>query len=708
MIRGKRLLNTRASLWSTHPMTTGQFAGGSAQLFATDYFGAETTREPGDDIAIRREQQVMREALAYAKMRGLHPCLGFEVSGDPTRPAEREDFLLRLEHVLNQYPDLDYLWLWQPEARGMRGTAVHLEESPGGVYTTTNLLGKYGMARRAIYQRAVEAKGSPRYGSQEETSRIARAVEGARLELYANLALRALGKRKNPPRLVISGWGGEGRMVSAEYYEGLDKTLPKSVVFASLEHMVPRARIDSIYSQLPADRERWPIPWFEFDGDQWHPQSFVHTYEPMLNNVRNSGSQGVLGIHWRTREVEENVAYTMQFAWNPDLTAAEFYRDYARRCFPESIASAMAEILSSLDQLGYRWVGGRGQAEYNKFSWGPGTEPEKVERLKELQGRCRELLSEAGHGRARLDWLINRMEYVLQFQEVGVAAVAARKLLDQATNAPPQEARALGQQALALLDPEAMNRALQAYSLRVSTRGEHGVLATINAKAGYDWQQMIEQASQLSGQKPPAPAPWKPEPQILMPRLIGSITAGQALELAPIALGGKATFVQPGYIHYRQLGAAEWTTEEFLMVNRSVCYAAVPGVRIVPPGLEYGFSFSRDPAVPFDLGSLAVTVMPPVAPAQQPGKSAPSTPKTRTKSLSLGFKEDPKGGTMLVWQDVPSADYFRVYADDQVLAEVGVTFVPSELGDKTPTLFVVEAWQNGKAIAKGTISARPK
>jgi hypothetical protein len=159
MTRGKRLLNTSASLWSTHPMPTAQFAGGSAQLFATDYFGAETTREPGDDVAIRREQQIMREALAYAKLRGLRPCLGFEVHGDPTRPAEREDFLLRLEHVLNQYPDLDYLWLWQPEARGMRGTAIPWEEAPGGGYTTTNLLGQYGLARREVFKRAVEANG---------------------------------------------------------------------------------------------------------------------------------------------------------------------------------------------------------------------------------------------------------------------------------------------------------------------------------------------------------------------------------------------------------------------------------------------------------------------------------------------------------------------------------------------------------------------
>ena len=39
------------------------------------------------NAAIRREQDVVRDALDYAKRRGVHTCIGFEVNGDPTNAA---------------------------------------------------------------------------------------------------------------------------------------------------------------------------------------------------------------------------------------------------------------------------------------------------------------------------------------------------------------------------------------------------------------------------------------------------------------------------------------------------------------------------------------------------------------------------------------------------------------------------------------------
>ncbi|MHC4800165.1 MAG: hypothetical protein ACYTF1_26290, partial [Planctomycetota bacterium] len=89
-IVGKRLLNTRSSLWSSRPTPTSQFAFGTDKLFADEYFGAASTQLDWDDHkVVFHEQDIMREALDYGSKRGLYTCLGFEIHGDPTDPKVR-------------------------------------------------------------------------------------------------------------------------------------------------------------------------------------------------------------------------------------------------------------------------------------------------------------------------------------------------------------------------------------------------------------------------------------------------------------------------------------------------------------------------------------------------------------------------------------------------------------------------------------------
>ena len=44
--------------------------------------------------------------------------------------------------------------------------------------------------------------------------------------------------------------------------------------------------------------------------------------------------------------------------------------------------------------------------------------------------------------------------------------------------------------ALEILEGESLAKALHSYVDRITTRGEYGVLATINTKAVYDWRRM--------------------------------------------------------------------------------------------------------------------------------------------------------------------------------------------------------------------------
>ena len=359
MKEGAPLLNTASPTWGTSGTPVDRFAFGTEQLYATPYFGAASTLEGlGTDEAVNKEKAILRDALVYACQRGLKVGLGFEITGDPTRPDVCERFLRRFNAVLDFYPFLDYVFLWQAETQGAQGFAEQYNQHilPEAVQPGSPIQ-FYGMERRAAFSRAVErTEGARPFFQDTEAGRQARASEGARLEQFSWLALRALSRREEPPRLVISGWGGEDRLLSAEYYDGLNKILPKDVVFSSLDFISPRPKVDSAYAALPPDRQRWPIPWLECDGDQWHPQPMVHVYDKMMRDILQGRSQGVLGIHWRTRDVEEAFGFLTAFAWNPDLTTETFYQDLALHGYGAASAPAMAGIHRELDALGYRWI----------------------------------------------------------------------------------------------------------------------------------------------------------------------------------------------------------------------------------------------------------------------------------------------------------------------------------------------------------------
>lgn len=691
---GARLLNTKTPTWGTASLPTSGFGFDTGKLYDGEFFGAASTLEIKDaDKAIRAEQDIMREALDYAHRRGLYTCLGFEIQGDPLKPADRDVFLRRITRVLDQYPALDFVWIWQPETQGAQGfRESYNQHILPHVLDPSSLLPTYGLARREAFRRIVERHtGEPPFFQDNEGGKAARANEGARLEQYAQLAYHVMARRENPPKLVISGWGGDERLLSAEYYDGLDKLLPADVVFSSLDHIVPRPRVDSVYSELPPGRQRWPIPWLEFDGDQWQPQPWVHVYEKLVRTAHEGGSQGILGIHWRTREVEENFAYLVQYAWSPGLTAEQFFADYARRCYGPQIAGEMAVIHSELDKLGYRWVGGGGQGECGTFTWGPG-EADKAKALQRLREKAASLLPNAGKGKARLEWLIHQMDWSLQYREAELAAVKARGLLTEAGGAEPERAKQLAQQALAAMDHGDLGRAMHTYARRVSTRGEYGVLATINTKAYAAWRDLRRECLQLTGKAAPeeeAP-PWEAKPEIVLPRLIGSVEAGRELELMPLVLGGG-----PAWAHFRPLGEKAWRTEPLKAVKGWVQRVRVPASAIVQPGLEIGFSFSKDAAQPPALGPIAITAMPPLPPETAP---RPTRPDSETGELACAVKVGAIVPIELTWNALANADYYKVYRDRTLVVETAVAMFPDS-PTQAQGAYVVEAWRDGKVVA---------
>lgn len=694
MVWGARLLSTTGNVWGTTPLTTDRFGFGTGLLYPGEAFGAATALAGGpDDEAIRREQEVMRDALQYAHDRGLKTCLGFELGGDPTDPTWRGIFTRRLEWLLDHYPSLDYIWLWQAETQGASGYAP--QPSPR-VLPDGRLEGSrmplYGMDRQETFRRVVDRQTGERPFFQDtEAGRLARATEGARLEQFGTLASKLLARREHAPRLVISGWGGDERILSAEYYEGLDRLLPEDVVFSSLEHIAARPRVDRIYHDLPAGRERWPIPWLECDGDEWHAQPRVHDYEGAMRDLLASGSQGVLGIHWRTRDVEENLGYLVDAAWEPSLTAEAFFTDYARRVYGPDLGPTMAAIHSELDVLGYRWLGGAGQNECAPFSWGPG-EPAKAARLGEIRAQVAALLPESGRHGAKVAWLLDSLDWVLAYDRAERDALEATALIARARGADAEEASRVGREALAVLARTSFSEALWAYARRVTTRGEYGVLATVNGKAVVAWRALQAEAGAVAGAPlPEEPGPPEVTPAIFLPRFPGCADAGADLVLEPYILGGAR-----GWLHYRAIGQPAWSTLPLRAARGWVREGRIPAAEIRAPGIEIALSFSRSAADPFAWGPVGVTVLPDGRLSAQPSPEAPSgAPEALTAQADV----TPLGLVRVAWNDLAAADYYRVLRDGAPIGETVVAYLP-DAPIAVQGAYEVEAWRGAELLAR--------
>lgn len=456
MVAGEPLVSTAQPTWGTAPMPTSDFAPTARGYFEKPYFGADcsmgyASREEG----IKNAQKLLAKALLYAKARGVKTCVGFEVTGDPTTPGDLDRLEQRLKNLLKTYPMLDYVWIWEPEAMGLHGI------DPRGIRTD---FGAY--ARR----------WDSAFAYIEDTKRRTEAV---RIGIYALAAHRIIRREAPGVRMILSAWGGDNHLRFTDFYPGFDKILPKDIIFSALDNIVVSDTVSAAYGKLSKDREFWPIPWFEYDGDQWCPQPNTKRFYNASRDAMSKGASGLLGIHWRTRDVEESHAYISEFAWNPKLGYEQFYRDYARRAYGDPNA---AKLLMDLQDLGWRWLGGGGQTECGGFEWNPAPDG-AVGRMRGVFAKCPPLQPSA-----RLDDLLYMREWLASYdQTAGILSSngQVRSLLRQlrAENRQPTDSeRSLISQQLRSART-ALSAAISSAAMRVSNRGELGILATINTKA---------------------------------------------------------------------------------------------------------------------------------------------------------------------------------------------------------------------------------
>jgi len=307
--------NTASHRWGYLPEPTSRYGMGASQMYDGEVFGSDATRLGRDpwDIA-SRTRKLLDGAFRYAGKLGLRTGIGFEPYQVPDEiwralppEARREgavprfdiesvtacDLLeTRLAQLLEAYPEIDYVWLWEDEDMNWQSRKT------GQPLSVTPFLQAHNFLRRNAPQK----------------------------------------------KLVVSGWGGVAR-----HFGDFHRRLPDDIVFACLSDSLGWDPVNEVFGTL-GDRERWPIPWLEDDPSMWLPQFHVHRFERDMNRAAEMGCQGLLGIHWRHRIVDPTAAYQARFSWDSQLTPAEHYRAFARTQAAGDRAGLLAETLDSADR----------------------------------------------------------------------------------------------------------------------------------------------------------------------------------------------------------------------------------------------------------------------------------------------------------------------------------------------------------------------
>jgi hypothetical protein len=315
---------TVSDRWGYLPQRTSRYGMSAAQYFDDEIFGADSTRRArGPWEAAEMARQVWREAFAYAEQLGIRTGVGFEPYRVPEEirracpPEVRQEEVYQFHGRTNRIERID------PQSR----TARYILET-----RLAQLLETYPSVSHV-------------YLWEDEMVNWASQAHNVAIPVTPFLQAHDFLRRHAPDkRLVLAGWGGVVR-----HFGGLHRALPEDVIFTALNDQVGWDPVHEAFGQL-GDRERWPIPWLEDDPAMWFPQFHVNRFANDLARAEQFGCQGVLGIHWRHRIVDPTAAYMARRFWMPELQPRSYYTAYAATQAKASRSEALADLLADVDK----------------------------------------------------------------------------------------------------------------------------------------------------------------------------------------------------------------------------------------------------------------------------------------------------------------------------------------------------------------------
>ncbi|TAM79481.1 MAG: hypothetical protein EPN47_16890 [Acidobacteria bacterium] len=580
---------TATNRWGYLPEKTSNYGMGAPDYFEGEVFGSEaTTRATSCWDSAKFAQQLWGDAFRYAKKLGIRTGVGFEpyqvpdeiyratppeahykstnpkAPGpriDPESVAARDILEARLGNLLESYPTVDYVWLWEDEAMNWasQNGSVPLSVTP--------------------YRQA-----------------------------YDFLKRHAPGKR-----LIVSGWGGVVR-----HFAQFHRQLPLDVIFTSLSDNLGWDPVSEEYGKL-GERERWPIPWLEDDPAMWLPQFHVHRGAKDLDLAEKYQCQGVLGIHWRNRMMNVDAGFQARASWDQALKPAEFFRAFAATQAEGGRAAELADILTRtdrdrliLDSFTGRIENGHHQihafsGDYSEaFEFWAGYEPPEGVRISQAKVAhdLRALTSKAQSPaeRERLDYLACYIEFLVPYSESWVLASRLHKVLQEAQTlkqdgkAAEAKQRVLDQgvplwQKLA----SRVREALLTYQQMVSERNEQGALASVHNK----FERLALMRLRLSMKEFLDELPAEVEtlfrdvrrrdaaasPRVFIPTRPSALAPGEKVRVFAVAPGSET--MPRLELFLRRAGSEAWQSFPMLLAGRRTFVKEIEPANSDSPLLEY-------------------------------------------------------------------------------------------------------------------------
>jgi hypothetical protein len=410
---------TTTNRWNYLPQRTSTFGMGAPDLYDGEVFGSEaTTQARSCWEAAELAQQLWRESFKYAQQLGVRVGLGFEpyqipdeifsaappearyVAKDPKIPGPRIDpdsvtardiLETRLGRLLEAYPTVDYVWLWEGEDLNW---ASQKDNVP---FSTTPFKQAHGFLRRHAPEK----------------------------------------------RIVLSGWGGVAR-----HFAYFHKELPGDIIFSSLNDNLGWDPVSEVYGKLE-DRERWAIPWLEDDPAMWLPQFHVYRNHEYMDQAEQFGCAGVLGLHWRHRIMDADAALNARYSWDKTLQPDGFFKAFAAVQARAPRAASLAKVLDDTDRdrlilCSFTGKIKDGHHQINEYSgdyseafqfWlGYAPPAEVMKSQAKVAANLRQLTAAASSPaeRERLNYLARFVEFLAPYSESWVLSSRLHNLLQQA------------------------------------------------------------------------------------------------------------------------------------------------------------------------------------------------------------------------------------------------------------------------------------
>ncbi len=464
--------NTASNRWGYLPERTSRFGIGSSQYFDGEVFGSDATRLGRNPWEIAENtRKLLKNALSYAKKLGIRTGVGFEPYQipdeiyralppearledakarprfDPSSFTGRKLLEARLDNLLNSYPDVDHVWLWEDE------------------------------------------------GANWDSRK-----EGIPLPATAfKLTYDYLRRHAPKKRLIISGWGGVARN-----FAELHKILPEDIVFSCLSDSLGWDPVHEVFGQL-GSRERWPIPWLEDDPSMWLAQFHVNRFKRDVDLADKYGCRGMLGIHWRQRIVDPTATFFARAMWDKGYTPDAHYAAYAKSQASGERAGKYAQILSAVDrgQLLLRTGSDEvkdGHVVQTEFTgdyseaftyWTSSKVSAKVRASQQQVAHELRALTDPAPAveKDRMEHITRHVEFMVHYAEAWIDAQALNEVLKRAValrkNKQQAEAKALVEnEGVAIwlkLAPE-VRLAILRFHGAVATRNDMGTLASMQNK----------------------------------------------------------------------------------------------------------------------------------------------------------------------------------------------------------------------------------